>query len=100
MGDIVLWVIIGILWTFVVGVAFYSVGAKSIEKHEEGLQGPPGPAGPTGPAGMIGMDGKDGEPGPPGPEGPPGAVPNEFMERISAIESRLTRVERKAGMSV
>jgi hypothetical protein len=64
--------------------------------------GIPGPPGAVGAMGAPGMDGKDGEPGPPGP-----GIKDEILENgmsvlewINNTDSRLTRVERRSGISV
>lgn len=105
---IVLGVVCGLLFTFIVLLFGYSAGKLEGKKEAStnvynGEMGLPGPAGPAGP------NGSDGNPGPPGP---PGKTPDAkdlivdpalkltLDEWKLAVESRLTRVEKRAGMSV
>jgi hypothetical protein len=90
---VVLWIVAGTLWTILVLLIGYASGRDSIEKHNEGIMGPIGPVGASGP------------PGPMGVQGPPGKCEHSedvaaIQEAITDIKYRLTRVERKGGMSV
>lgn len=81
------------LWTIVVCSVGYVGGKQSVEQLNEGIQGPEGPQGPDGPRGAS------------GPMGPPGKCEHaeevvQLREEVVALKSRMTRVERKAGMSV
>lgn len=85
----------------------YSAGKQEGKKEAKtdvyNQYGEPGPSGPPGP---MGMSGRDGEPGPPGktPDAKnlivDPALKLTLAEWKLAVESRLTRVEKKAGMSV
>jgi hypothetical protein len=103
----ILWIVALILWScllLIVGCyAGWQAKAQAVAQEEpqlvnqyNSIQGPPGPQG---------MDGRDGEPGPPGPPGP--GIEDEVLEDgmtvkewIRHVNDRLTRVERKSGMSV
>jgi len=106
-----LWITIGILWTVVILIIAYFAGMyagkEEAQKEFEGkvsnvfnqtVQGPPGPVGPMGPKGEPGL------PGPPGPSVEewevPGTLGMKLPEWINYVSDRMTRVERKAGMSV
>lgn len=104
----ILWTAVAVLWTAVALAVGCAAGKESMKKENPatwdtftGTQGLPGPPGP------VGAVGATGSPGPPGPPGPEADVlgtelPNGMSlgEWIAAADSRFTRVERKAGMSV
>jgi hypothetical protein len=103
----ILWIVVAILSAFLVLIAGVYAGIHwhdndKPESDPYGIPGPPGAVGAMGAPGMDGRDGKDGEPGPPGP-----GIKNEILENgmsvkewIENTDSRLTRVERRSGMSV
>ncbi len=107
----ILWVIIIVLWTILVATAFFlagqAMGRDEAKKFDGSLPGT-SPDFIEGPQGPTGLPGCDGEPGPPGPRGPkgPGIKDEVFHDGMTveqwrnSVDSRLTRVERKAGMSV
>lgn len=66
----------------------------AFDKQETGEVGPEGPEGPQGPVGPQGPT------GPQGPQGETGTLPAEYYDFVSEVRSRLSRVERKAGMNV
>lgn len=111
-------ILLTVIWIMSICGAFalgrYSVREEMKEEQdkEEGNDALEGsyiqsssPSGPVGAMGPRGLDGTPGEQGPPGPPGPGldeaflnnGMSLQEFADHVS---SRLTRVERKAGMSV
>lgn len=102
-----LWLVIAILWTVVVLAVGYAAGHQAkIDEIKAGIT-QNFATGPQGPPGVTGAMGPTGEPGVVGPPGPSADVlgtdlPNgmNLGEWITAVDSRFTRVERKAGMSV
>jgi hypothetical protein len=106
-----------VICALVVVLAFIA-GRSSVQLEEQKKQSDPekvqddygyagpdyasGPAGPIGPVGLTGAMGPPGEQGPPGPGIEDAKLSNGMtvQEFADHVFSRLTRVERKAGMSV
>lgn len=104
-----IWVLLGVVYVlslFLVGFISQQMGIEEGEKKASqnvyNEYGAMGPEGPPGPQGMSGRDGNDGPPGPPGPGIKDEILPNgmSLEEWHRSVEDRLTRVSRRAGMSV
>ncbi len=106
----ILWVVIAVFWTALVLIAGYASGRiegeKKASENVYNAYGEPGPPGPVGATGAMGAPGADGVPGKDGktPDANDLIVdPNlelTLAEWKNSVDTRLTRVERKAGMSV
>lgn len=105
-------ILFAIIWTILIFIVGFSAGkqAEKDTKHESEWKPNTDYIPITGPTGMMGPMGEEGPQGPPGPPGPGfdllGAhidvegVDMSFEEWVGHVSRRLTRVERKAGMSV
>lgn len=127
MAEWYIWVVLWIFWTFITLFVGFGAGvAREKDKSQKGVSEnfakmdilTPNEIRTVGPPGPVGAMGPTGSPGPPGPSGMSDeergrlealwtAIETIEMddlgtlrERLQLIESRLTRVERKAGMNV
>lgn len=113
MTIVILGTLLGIAWTVIVFMAGYAVGNevgkegtnKPWFEDEEEVSWRPviGATGATGPKGDTGPRGPMGNAGPPGEDFLDRELPGYNMtgrEWVESVENRLTRIGRKAGMSL
>ncbi len=104
---IIMWIVIAVLWTILVFLAGWACCKVNFDQEIEKkpLTNQYGYDGTEGPQGPPGIQGEPGEPGKPCPVSPDeiDAIKGRLTDlenRDVSYQSRFTRVERKAGLSV